>query len=128
MLVNSLGLVSLSEFVTSLRVIFRSLGGLKNCFEEKILENVQCILILKLYPDFVVMFFIFNSFKTTWLIPLVNCLNSKSVGGQLEVSNSGGIMLVCKWASVNDVVQNKFWSTIHVLSQLLLAQSHWWKH
>ena len=128
MLVNSLGLVSLSEFVTSLRVIFRSLGGLKNCFEEKISENVQCILILKLYPDFVVMFFIFNSFKTTWLIPLVNCLNSKSVGGQLEVSNSGGIMLVCKWASVNDVVQNKFWSTIHVLSQLLLAQSHWWKH
>ena len=37
-------------------------------------------------------------------------------------------MLVCRWPDVNAVVQNEFCSTIHLLSQYLLAQSHWWKH
>ena len=47
---------------------------------------------------------------------------------QLKVTNSGGLMLVCRWASVNDLVQNKFRSIIHQLSQHLLAQSHRKKH
>ena len=37
-------------------------------------------------------------------------------------------MLVSSWASVNPLVQNKFRSTIHLLSQHLLVQSHRWKH
>ena len=37
-------------------------------------------------------------------------------------------MLVCRWASVNDLVQNKFRSIIHLLSYDLLAQSHRQKH
>ena len=35
---------------------------------------------------------------------------------------------MCRWASVNDLVQNKFRSTIHLLNQDLLAQSHRQKH
>ena len=32
------------------------------------------------------------------------------------------------WAGVNALLQNKFSSIIHLLSQHLLAQSHQWKH
>ena len=38
-----------------------------------------------------------------------------------EVTNSGGLILGCRWAGVNDLAQNKFRSTIHLLSQDLLA-------
>ena len=38
-----------------------------------------------------------------------------------KVTNSGGLMLVCRWAGVNALAQNKFRSTIHLLSQHLLA-------
>ena len=44
------------------------------------------------------------------------------------MSNSGGVMLVCSWASVNDVVQNKFHFRIDLLSQHLIDQSHRRKH
>ena len=37
-------------------------------------------------------------------------------------------MLVCMWASVNDLVQNKIRSTIHLLIQHLLDKSHRRKH
>ena len=37
-------------------------------------------------------------------------------------------MLLPRWASVNDLVQIKFCSIIHLLSQYLLAQSHRQKH
>ena len=37
-------------------------------------------------------------------------------------------MLVCRRASVNDLVQNKFRSVIHLLSHHLLAQRHRQKH
>ena len=33
-----------------------------------------------------------------------------------------------RWPSVNDLVQNKFCSMIHLLSQHLLAQSYRWKN
>ena len=35
---------------------------------------------------------------------------------------------MCRRASVNDLVQNKFRSIIHLLSQHLLAQSYQQKH
>ena len=38
------------------------------------------------------------------------------------MTNSDGLMLVCRWAGVNALVQNKFRSTVHLLSQHLLAQ------
>ena len=38
------------------------------------------------------------------------------------MTNSGGLLLVGRWAGVNALVQNKFSSTIHLLSQHLLAQ------
>ena len=43
------------------------------------------------------------------------------------VTNSVGLMLVSWWAGINSLVQNKFRSTIHLLSQHLLALSHQWK-
>ena len=45
-----------------------------------------------------------------------------------KVTNSGGLMLVCRWAGFNALAQNKFRSTIHLLSQHLFASSHQWKH
>ena len=103
------------EIAASSSVVFRSLGGLK-LFGEKIWENVQCILVLQLHPDFVVLLFTFTSFNTTPQILLVKIISS-----QLTVTDSGGLMLVCRWASVNDPVQNKFRSIVHLLSQYLLA-------
>ena len=44
------------------------------------------------------------------------------------MTNSGGLILVCRWASFNDLVQNKFRSIIHLLSHYLLDQSHWRKY
>ena len=44
------------------------------------------------------------------------------------MTNSGGIMLVCRWASVNGLVHNKFHFIIQLLSQHLLDQSHRWEH
>ena len=96
-------------------------------FGEKTWENVQGIFMLKLYPDFVVLFFIFTSFNTTRVILLVKIIKFE-IASQLKVINSGALMLVCRWASVNDLVQNKFRSIIHLLSQHLLAQSHRQKH
>ena len=52
--------------------------------------------------------------------------NYLRITSQLKMANSGG--LVCRWASVNDLVQNKFRSIIHLLSQHLLDQSHRRKH
>ena len=37
-------------------------------------------------------------------------------------------MLVCRWVSLNNLVQNKLCSIIHLLSQHLLDQSHRQKH
>ena len=42
--------------------------------EKRISENVQCTLVLQLYPDFVVLLFIFTSFNTTPLILLVKSI------------------------------------------------------
>ena len=95
--------------------------------EKKTCENVQCILVLQLCPDFFILFFIFTSFNTTALILLVKIILIRSCRS-LKVTNSGGLMLACRWASVNDLVQNKFRSIIHLLSQHLLAQSHRQKH
>ena len=44
------------------------------------------------------------------------------------MTNSGGVMLVCRWGSVKGLVQNKFCSVIHLLSHHLLDQSHRRKH
>ena len=44
------------------------------------------------------------------------------------MTNSGELMLVCRWANVNDLVHNKFHFIIHLLSQHLLDQSHRRKH
>ena len=45
------------------------------------------------------------------------------MASQLKVNNSGGLMLVCKWASVNDIVQNNFRSIIHLLSEQPFTRS-----
>ena len=37
-------------------------------------------------------------------------------------------MLVCRWTSINDLIQNKLRSIIHILNHNLLAQSHRQKH
>ena len=38
------------------------------------------------------------------------------------MTNSGGLMLVCRWIIVSALVQKKFRSTIHLLSQHLLLK------
>ena len=40
------------------------------------------------------------------------------------MTNSGELMLVDRWVAVNALIQKKFRSTIHLLSQHLLSQSH----
>ena len=80
---------------------------------------MQCILVLQLYPDFLVLLFIFTSFNATTLRLLVNTFGK--ISSQLKVTNSGGVMLVSRWARVNDPVQNKYCSIIHLLGQHLLA-------
>ena len=67
-------------------------------------------------------FFIFTSFNTTQLILLLKVILIK------KVTNSGGLMLVSRWAGVNALVEIKFRSSIHLLRQYLLAQSRQWKH
>ena len=101
------------------RVVFRSLGGLK-MFGEKNLGKGTMYVGTEVLPRL-----IFTNFNAKLLILLVKIIlirNCKSV------TNSGGLMLVSKWASVNDLVQNKFHSKIHILSQHLLAQIHRKKH
>ena len=56
---------------------------------------------------------LFCRFNTTSLILLVKTTsirNSKSVKSWWKVTNSGGLMFVCGCASVNNLVQNKFYS------------------
>ena len=97
------------------------LGALKFFGWKKPGKNVQCISVLKLYPDFLSCFLVSTSFDTTPLILL-------EIGNHWKVTNSGGLLLVWRWADINTLVQNKFLSTIHLLSQHSLAQSHRWKH
>ena len=42
------------------------------------------------------------------------------------MTNSGGLMRVCRWVGVNALIQKKFCSTTHLLSQHLLSQSDRW--
>ena len=48
------------------------------------------------------------------------CLTLKSLVNE-KVTNSGGLMLVCRWTGVNALAQNDFFSKVHLLSQHLLA-------
>ena len=58
---------------------------------------------------------------TVKIIVIQNCISVKD-------NYSRGLVLVCRWANVNDLVQNKFRSIIHPLSHHLLDQIHWRKH
>ena len=69
----------------------------------KFWENVQCLLVPKLYPGFFVLLFRFHQFNATPLILLVKIIlirNCKSV----KSDNAGGLMLVCRWLVVNALV------------------------
>ena len=59
------------------------------------------------------------------LIQVTNTFGKTYLTSKLQpsekVSDSGGLMLVYRWVEVNALVQNKFGSTIHLLSQHLLA-------
>ena len=71
----------------------------------------------KTCSDFVVLFLIFTSFKPTppnfW-----QKLSQFRIASHLKMTNSGELMLVFRWASVNDLVQNKFSSIIHLLTSI----------
>ena len=77
--------------------------------------------VLKLYLDSFVLLFHFrqfyqdvtNTFGKTYLT--LKMLVSE------KTTNSGGLMLVCRWARANALAQNKLRSTIYLLSQHLLA-------
>ena len=100
------------------------LGGLKMFREKKKLWKIFNVCWYQSYTQtFLSCFFIFTSFNTTPII-----LSWFEISSQWKVTNSEGLMLVCRWAGVNALVQNKFCSTIHLLSQYLLIQSHRWKH
>ena len=84
---------------------------------------MQCLLASKLYPDFLSRFFILTSFNTTPMILLVKLIIIRIVR-KYKVTKSGGLI----WADFNAMDQNKFPSTIHLLRQHLLVESHRWKH
>ena len=89
--------------------------------EKKPWENVQCILVSKLYLDFFVLLFHFHQFKYS----VTNTFGKTYLTSKLlvseKVTNSGGLILGCRWAGVNALTQNKFRSTIHLLTKHLLA-------
>ena len=88
-------------------------------FGEKTLGKSLMYIGIKVMPRlFRPSFVIFTIFNTTPLILLTRII----------LSNSGGLMLVCRWAGVDALVKNKFRSTIHLLRQHLLAPSRQWKH
>ena len=80
----------------------------------------------RIYTDTCPAFFIFTSFNTTPLMLLVKIILNRN--RKQKVTNLDGLMLLCRQVAVNALVQNKFRSTIHLLSQNLLAQSLRWKH
>ena len=92
--------------------------------EKKPWENVQCILVSKLYPDFFLLLYHFHQF---WY-NATNTFGKVYLTSKLLVSekviNSGRLMLVCRWVGVNAPAQNKFRPTIDLLNQHLLAESH----
>ena len=108
--------------------VFRSFGRLK-MLREKNLGKSTIYIGIAVMLRFYCMFFVFSSFTPTPLILLVKItLITFGIASQLKMTNSSGLMLVCRWASVNDLVQNKFRSIIHQLSHHLLDQTHWRKH
>ena len=96
-------------------------GWLKMFGEEKPWENVQCTLVLKLYPDFLVLLFHFHQFYFN----VTNTFGKTYLTSKLlvseKVTSSGRLKLVSRWAGVNALAQIKFRFTIHLLSQCLLA-------
>ena len=104
--------------------VFRSFGRLK-MLREKNLGKSTIYIGIAVMLRFYCMFFVFSSFTPTPRILLVKItLITFGIASQLKMTNSSGLMLVCRWASVNDLVQNKFRSIIHLLSHHLLDQSH----
>ena len=97
--------------------------------EKKARENVKFILVQKsLLPRLCCHVFHFHQI---WYNATNTFGKNKSqfgIASQLKVTNWSRIMLVCRWVSANDLVQNKFRSIMHLLSQNLLAQSHRQKH
>ena len=82
-------------------------------------------------------FFIFTSFNATPIILLVKVILIRNCS-QWKMTNSGGLMLVCKWAGVNALVQINsvlqfiYWASIYLLKvtdgntrfHILLIQTH----
>ena len=95
--------------------------GIEVISEKKLWKNVKCILVSKLYLDFFVRLFHFHQFQYNVTNTFGKTyLTSKLLVSQ-KVGNSGGLMLVCKWAGVKTLAQNKFHSPILLRSQYLLA-------
>ena len=96
--------------------VFRSFGRLK-MLREKNLGKCTIYIGIAVMLRFYCMFFVFSSFTPTPLTLLVKItLITFGIASQLKMTNSSGLMLVCRWASVNDLVQNKFRFIIHLLS------------
>ena len=68
---------------------------------------------------FLLCFFIFTNFNIIDYTFGKRYLISKLLVSE-KVTNTGGLMLVCRWTVVNALAQNKFRATIHLLSQHLL--------
>ena len=90
----------------------------ENVRRKKSWENVRCILVSNFTQTFLSCFLIFTSFNTALLILLAKVI---LIASHLKVTNSGGLMLLCRWAGVNDLVPI---NSVPQLSQHLLAQSH----
>ena len=89
--------------------------------EKKALGKCKCILVLKLYPNFFVLIFHFHQFQYNATDTFGKTYLTSKLLVSAKVTNSGGLMLECRWVGINALVQNKSRSTIHLLSQHLLA-------
>lgn len=83
--------------------------------EKKTCKNVQCLLISKLYPDFWYNWPILIQHHAT------NTFGKNNLKWKLQVIERWLIVQVCRWGDVNALVQSKFCSIIHQLSQHLLV-------
>ena len=95
----------------------KMLRRFKNIWRKKALGKSAMYIGIEVMPRLVCSAFSFSpvtdAFGKTYL-------TSKLLVSE-KVTNSGGLILGCRWAGVNALAQNKFQSTIHLLSQHSLA-------
>ena len=88
--------------------------------EKKALGKCTMYIGIEVIPRLFCSAFSFSPVTKAFGKTYLTYLTSKLLDSE-KVTNSGWLMLGCTWAGVNALAQNKFRSTVHLLSQHLLA-------